>query len=380
MKKKEYRSVLDVLPDIEIIDLDKISIDQWESLKQSDSFSGSDSISDHRAGKNDVPPNNTGDFSPAWLSRINWHIVFGLAMLLIIFLIIWRIMNFGVHVNPDDYEGIMDLSENIDYMTPLTLPEGAENPADDGITTIVLFGNAPFADDRDSQDGLANMIAEMNDAVVYNCAVENSYLAATGSPLLYAPEDAFNFYWLLMACMGDVDVTYQKLFADPANQISEEDIEIYNYMRSIDFNTVDVIAVMYDASDYLAGHAMYEPERPTDISRFTGNLEAGIDLIQKKYPHIRIIVMSPPYAFAVDENGEYVSSETRQYGVGATLAAYVIFERDSAFDQNVTFVDHLYGTITEEVASDYLTDNLHLNLEGRKLIAQRFKYALEYFD
>jgi lysophospholipase L1-like esterase len=43
-------------------------------------------------------------------------------------------------------------------------------------------------------------------------------------------------------------------------------------------------------------------------------------------------------------------------------------------------VDHLYGTIHEDNAEDYLTDNLHLNKAGRELVADRFVEALYYYN
>ena len=46
----------------------------------------------------------------------------------------------------------------------------------------------------------------------------------------------------------------------------------------------------------------------------------------------------------------------------------------------VTFVDNLYGTVTEDNAQDYLIDHLHLNVAGRKKVAERFVYALNYFS
>ena len=52
---------------------------------------------------------------------------------------------------------------------------------------------------------------------------------------------------------------------------------------------------------------MYSDENPTDPTQFTGNLEASIEVLQNYYPQIRIIVMSPTYAYAVDENGDYVA-------------------------------------------------------------------------
>ena len=137
---------------------------------------------------------------------------------------------------------------------------------------------------------------------------------------------------------------------------------------------------MYDASDYLAGHEMYSDQNSTDIMQFTGNMEAGIELLQSTYPHIRIIVMSPTYAFAVNEQGEYVSSDMYTYGEQDVLSTYVIRQYASAATRSVSFVDNLYGTITEDNASEYLTDNLHLNVAGRRLVAERFEYALNYYN
>ena len=157
-----------------------------------------------------------------------------------------------------------------------------------------------------------------------------------------------------------------------------EAMEVYNTLTSIDLSTVDVVAVMYDGSDYLAGHAMYNDGNATDITQFTGNTEAGIELLQYCYPNIRIIIMSPTYAFGLDENGNYVSSDIQRYGWDV-LSTYVIKQYASCASRMVTFVDNLYGTINEDNAEDYLTDHLHLNQEGRKKVAERFVYALNYF-
>ena len=126
---------------------------------------------------------------------------------------------------------------------------------------------------------------------------------------------------------------------------------------------------------------MYSDQNSTDITQFTGNLEASIDVFQKNFPHIRIIVMSPPYAFSneLDENGDYISSDIVRYGWDV-LSTYVIKEYTSCASKQVTFIDNLYGTITEDNAKEYLIDNLHLNVKGRKEIAERFLYALNYFN
>ena len=38
------------------------------------------------------------------------------------------------------------------------------------------------------------------------------------------------------------------------------------------------------------------------------------------------------------------------------------------------------STIHEDNAREYLSDHIHLNVEGRKKVAERFVYALNYFD
>ena len=250
-------------------------------------------------------------------------------------------------------------------------------------SNIVVFGNAPFADDRDSSDNLANLIAKETDTTVYNCSISGSYLAA--QQLNYdptvAPMDAYCLYWLVNLAVG---VPLDGYYTDAANALGDktpaEAEEVINTLKTLDFNTIDTVAIMYDATDYLSGNAMYSDENPTDPTQFTGNLEASIEVLQNYYPQIRIIVMSPTYAYAVDENGDYVSSDMYIYNGRDVLSTYVIKECYSANIHSVSFMDNLYGSITEDNADEYLVDNLHLNVKGRKLIAKRFEYFLNYYS
>ena len=318
----------------------------------------------------------------AALSRNKWHILFAAAVIAIICLVGYRILNYGVLKNLDDYDGSTG-DEVFDAPFSLEAAGGTRTEDPDGVTTIVFFGNAPFADDRDSADSLANLIGASTKATIYNVSVSGSYLAADGATLSssIAPLDAFNFYWLTTAfCLRNNDYIYQDIFQTLGDNLPPDGMEAYNTLLSIDFSTVDVIAIMYDGADYLAGHNMYSDDNDTDIQQFTGNLEAGLELIKQTYPDIRIIVMSPTYAYAVDEDGNYVSSDQYRYGNQDVLSTYVIKEYESCYRQYVTFIDNLYGTVTEDNASDYLTDNIHLNLEGRKKVAERFIYYLNYYN
>ena len=384
------------IPDLEIIDLDSDSFESIDGLQDAPNFSEIDSShtsrvleEDHSWADEDWADDEADsydeedDASQKHSNKLMMfiHIGFAVIVVLIVFLAVQRIRNFGNVQNLADYEGVYE-AEVLDSILPLIPKDGVE-VIDDGQTTIVAFGNAPFADDRDSEDSLSNIIEEMTGATIYNCSVGDSYLAAENPTLAIetGQRDAFNFYWFTTAfCLRNNDYLYGWLFDELDGQLPADGIEAYETMMNIDFNTVDVIVLMYDGSDYLAGHGMYSDENDTDIQTFTGNMCAGIDLIQEFYPHIRIIVMSPTYAFAVNDEGKYVSSDQYTYNDQDVLSTYVIKQFGYAYDREVTFVDNIYGTITEDNADEYLIDNIHLNTEGRKKVAERFVYALTYYD
>jgi len=359
--KKENEKQLHDIPDVNIIDLD-------DRAQQPDADFAQDKPS--RARK---------------FPRFNMHIVLLLVFIVFVCGIAYKIMNFGVRVDQEEIfkDGPGTYEDTLDTILPAMDEDGNRLPIDysDGLT-IVTFGNAPFADDRESEDSLANMIADMTNATVYNCSVSGSFLCAEFPYLSVEdkPMDAFNFYWLCtLAVGGDIRNNYPAALEIMGDNAPPEGQEVYDTLTTLDFNKVDVVAIMYDASDYFAGHDMYNDDNPTDIIQFTGNLEAGIELLQNNYPHLRIIVLSPTYAYALDDNGEYISSDIKRYGYDV-LSTYVIKQYASCVVRSVSFVDNLYGTITESNAKECLKDNLHLNKTGRQKVAERFVYALNFYD
>jgi len=318
------------------------------------------------------------DFPKKGIYRFfNIHVIFLVLVLLLFGFIFFRIQNWGEFVDLDKIfeDGPGEYDDSLDSVLPL-LDENRNIIKHPEPPTIVAFGNAPFADDRNSKDNLANLIADATGATVYNCAVSNSYLACS-----FSDYDFFTFYWLAhLACGSDVAHNYENIKETLGKDYPKDADEVVKTLTTLDFNEVDVITIMYDATDYLQGHWMYNDSNATDTFYFTGNLEAGIELFQQTYPHIRIIVMSPTYAYAIDEKGKYVSSDQYIYNDQDVLSTYVIKEYASSSARSVSFIDHLYNTITEENADQYLIDNLHINAEGRRLIAERFEYFLNYYN
>ena len=388
-----HTSPVNGMPDIEIVDLEN------ETMQDTDS--GKSAHKSNKKQTSDVSPkaDEYDDFSeeyeeedypeedkapaPAGIRRfLNVHVFFALVIIIVIGLVAYRFTHWGQRVSQSDIfkDGQGSYDDSWDSILPLTDENGQMVITD--ASNIVLFGNAPFADDRDSSDSLANLIAKETGANVYNCSISGSYLAA--QELNFDPTvaamDAYCLYWLVNLATGaPIDNYYVQAAEQLGDKTPADAEEVINTLKTLDFNTIDTVAIMYDATDYLLGNPMYNDDNPTDPTQFTGNLEASLDVLQSLYPQIRIIVMSPTYAYAVDENGDYVSSDMYIYNNRDVLSTYVIKECYSANLHSVSFMDNLYGSITEDNAKEYLTDNLHLNVKGRKLIAKRFEYFLNYY-
>ncbi len=387
-----HTSPVNDMPDIEIVDLENETMQDTDSGKSahqtnkkqtSDVSPKADEYEDFSEEYEEDYPEEDEAPAPAGIRRfLNVHVFFVLVLVVVIGLVAYRFTHWGQRVSQSDIfkDGQGSYDDSWDSILPLTDENGQMVITD--ASNIVLFGNAPFADDRDSSDSLANLIAKETGANVYNCSISGSYLAAQEQNFdpTVAAMDAYCLYWLVNLATGaPIDNYYVQAAEQLGDKTPADAEEVINTLKTLDFNTIDTVAIMYDATDYLLGNPMYNDDNPTDPTQFTGNLEASLDVLQSLYPQIRIIVMSPAYAYAVDENGDYVSSDMYIYNNRDVLSTYVIKECYSANLHSVSFMDNLYGSITEDNAKEYLTDNLHLNVKGRKLIAKRFEYFLNYY-
>lgn len=368
------------IPTIEVIDLDQVPADSFETPEnvslddpEDDSFDDPEDT----YMEEDRPEKKRG-----LAHRVIWHIAFVLILALCVGLIYFRFANWGTRVpsffDPDAEIDDSDFIEVLDHM--INVPADRRQDTD-GIRTVVLLGNSPFADERDSEDSVVSLIGQMTDATIYNCSVADSHLAAARETFLAEedPMDAFNLYWLSTLITLQNTSIYESAFAAMGDSAPEDARYAYETLSTLDFQNVDVLAIMYDASDYLEERPLYNVLNTTDIQTFAGNMDASLDLLCNAFPHLRIIVMSPTYAYYVDENGEYISSDIHK-STGYSLSTYAGNLEQIAYYHSVSYLDNIYGTVNEENAREYLTDHLHLNAAGRRRLAERFVYALEYFD
>lgn len=307
--------------------------------------------------------------------KINPHliiwIIIGIVLIVsIVKLIIWNIgtkSDYDPNNITDDYN-----TEALDVTYKINTSK-IEGFVDDGITTVLMVGNNPISD-CSNEKGIPALVAASTKAEVYSAGFADTCLAAANSE--YSSDfalDAFSLSYLTKAmCTGDYSLQDNALSAGAVNQDYAASLDV---LKNMDYSKVDVLVFMYDANDYLQKRNLYDENNAYNTGTYTGALRASATQIAEAYPHIRIIFMTPSFASVVNEDGSYASGDTTNLGCG-TMPNYLLFSIDVANECMFTVVDNYYGTIFEDIAADYLTDNVHLNDLGRQAMAARLAEAI----
>ena len=339
------------------------------------------STDENRKTASGKPKSTTGAQTPAAGKRksmtrkrksdgINIHAILLGAIVLIACFSAYRLYKWNKGV-PSDYDPNYQTTdfdiEAMDSIIPLA-PDKLEGHEDDGVTTILCLGDDPFSLNQ-GEGGLAEQIAAKTGATVYN----GSFTGTTMAPQFATYNngyilDAFSFAYVAQSlASGDFD-----LMKTAATYSYDESFPKTTAMlESLDMNSIDIICIMYDASDYINKRPCDDPNAPYSIITYTGALRAGAKAIQEAYPHIRIVVMSHTFCHTINEEGNFENGDRIDLGHG-TLSHYLQKELDAANDCGISLIDNFYGSINEDNYLDYMTDYIHFNDAGRELLARRF--------
>lgn len=301
---------------------------------------------------------------------IIWAIIGILIIVSVVKIIIWNIgtkSDFDPNNITDDYNTeALDVTYKVDRSK-------IEGFVDDGVTTVLMVGNNPITD-RTDENGIPALVAAATKAEVYSAGFADTCLVAMNSTYSadYAP-DAFSLSYLTKAmCDGDYSLQDAALSSGAVSQDYAASLDV---LKNMDYSNVDVLVFMYDANDYLQRRNLYDENDAYNTGTYTGALRASATQITEAYPHIRIILMTPSFASVVNEDGTYASGDTTNLGCG-TIPNYLLFSIDVAHECMFSVVDNYYGTFYEDIAADYLTDNIHLNDKGRQAMAARLSETI----
>lgn len=315
-------------------------------------------------------------------SRFNFHIIFLSLIAVVLVVIAFKLIFWDKRVHHNtERENDTTLSfdtEPLDSIVPLDSSDTGTKEKDNDLH-ILFLGNGSLADRKESDANMADIVQKKTGATVYNCAIPGSYMTMKNTTykdsFIY---DAFSFYNLCTVfTVGNTD-TISWAERDLGG-LPEEVKEPLDLLQSIDYEQLDVLCIYYDGSDCLDGRPSYHVDKETDPTLFCGALSAGLDLIQEYLPNVRIIVMSPTYAYVLDKDGNYTSSFVTDI-LEEPLSNYIGLQSQTCMEHHVSFVDNFYGSVYEEIADQYLEDNILLNEKGHELVADRFLYALNRFN
>lgn len=306
------------------------------------------------------------------------HLIVLGAIILIAVIAVVRFVNWNkgeeIQIDPDAASMYnVEVNDNIVFLSDSAL----EGKTDDGVTTVLCLGNAPFSDDT-TESGLAGQISALSGVTTINAAFPNSQVTCLNA--VYKTDtqedidDVFNlFYVAYDISIGD----FSNL--ETASAFHTDDPQYaaaVEALQSVDFSSLDYIAIMYDAADYENGMAMYNDENADDLTCYVGSLSNALQLIQDKYPWISIVFMSPTYVEHDNGDGTYSDARTLNLGNG-TLNQYWEYAYDTCGELGVSFLDNYYGSINDSNFEEYLEDDhFHINAAGRTKIADHFVYKV----
>jgi len=300
--------------------------------------------------------------------------------------VVYKFQFGGVTLSYDpDYEPEISLDAEDIVLYPLS--EDTAGREDDGVTTILCIGNDVFSDDRDDDTSLSNLIASEIGATVYNVSFPDTTISLSipSSDSSDSNADTFSFYSIANA-IGSGDYSAQDAIS---SSMGDDYVKGMEVLEGVDFDTIDTICIMYDASDYVKGRTLYNPSDATssgtgvtteeghDFDEYTymGAFIAGVQSIHEAYPHIRIVMNSFTYCQGFDEDGVQTDGDTLNLGNG-TLTDYYGRLILACESQNVTFLDDYNGFISSSNYTEYLEDNIHLNVNARQYVAHHFNYIV----
>lgn len=311
--------------------------------------------------------------------HVNIHVILISLIVLLLGISAFRlyIWNKGeeIYVDPNADTSQFDV-EALDSIMPLPPAKQANHTYDDELS-ILFLGDSNVAATPDKDNSFPAFVSALTGATIYNGAFPNSTLAAKNKNFTEAdePSDAFSLPYIVHAiCSGDFSLQTSIVEEYRYDGITSQ--TALETLKCVDYNAIDVLCINYSCGDYLQQRGVENPEDPYEICTFTGALRTAIEEFQATYPFIRIIVMSPSYAYVVNEDGSVVESGTTNFGHGA-LPHYLLKEIDVCTELAVSIVDNFYGTINQDNYKEYLHEGEYIyNEQGRKRLAERFVEAL----
>lgn len=271
-------------------------------------------------------------------------------------------------------EGIAWLIAGIFFVVGISVVFLLLSPKQKSAPKVVFLGDSIYATARGG-DAVPDQLAGRFDGEVLNAAFGGTSLARTDRERwMDLSMDSMSFISLSKSILSkDFSVQRQARIEEPATEYFDEVIE---ELSKVDFSKVEILFLGYGMNDYQNAVSRNNPEDPLDEYSFGGALRRTLGDLQKKYPSLRMILLTPTYSWYLTKEKD---CEQQDWG-GGFLWQYVALEKEIAAEYGVAVIDLYQDLYEHEVFEDwktYTVDGVHPNDLGRKLIAERIAAYLE---
>lgn len=217
----------------------------------------------------------------------------------------------------------------------------------------------------DAPTDISSFIANGTGATTYNCAFGGTRaVGRDGTGVAHY----FDLSVLVDAIVSG-DFTDQQNAVDALADESEKAIYAHLAMlKTIDFNTVDVLTLSFGTNDYGASNAIGSVGNG-DATTFIGAIEEALYKLITAYPKMRIFVCTPIFRMATVGDNK-VNADTVQDSNGKTLLDFVNAVKAVGAADYVGVIDNHYIGINATNWRTFLNDGTHPNEEGRVRIAR----------
>lgn len=250
----------------------------------------------------------------------------------------------------------------------------------DGKAEVVFMGDSIFAQPRDDTS-IPRQVADLAHREIVNCAIGGTTLSLGKKPA--QDSGAFDAYAIenMKSTLSMISLSQamanQDFGAQQATKAREPALDYSLYtvdtIASIDFSKVDVLLFNQGINDYHQGVEILNPSDKYDEYTFAGALRSTIEVLRKEYPEMRMIYVTPSFAWY---HPQKMTCEEYNTGYG-TLKDYVDVAIALCEEYDIEYVDvyndlyevHNRDGYDEKIANMYTVDGIHPNGYGRELMA-----------
>ena len=251
------------------------------------------------------------------------------------------------------------------------LPGGSSNTGHPlGGKTVVCFGDSltEFGD-------YTGKISELTGANVIN-------VGFGGCRMAKSPEGSNRFVYNEMSMVGISETLNSGNFTALENAAevlkndhNDDNTAAVSRFKNTDFNNVDYITIFYGTNDW-NGEIPIGSADSVDAFDFNGAINKSVENILTKYPHIRILLLTPTWRARKDV-GDGLETDNNPNPSGVYMIDYVEAIEERAKSHKIpSFNMYTQSGINIYTSEYYQRDGLHLTDKGDELMSRIISHEL----